>query len=535
MWRDPAQDHPGYSSDDSDDSLASHTSTNNTSCNSEESCGEEVYGDFQVVPRRRQRLVIRPKTHPFSHSPIKSGAMARTVSTVQSSLPTASWSKYMPPEIVSIICSYSTQSTLCQGISLVCRQWYRVAKPYIEYAEKWTLGPLSLEDELVDKMRKGYVHALEIIYYHETPVKRLDAIVGRMAPFDTWKGALERFANIITTPDNSSDERGLAVANSPDNDSVNIPADKDKNQDTMVTLASKLRKVIFRSNTLHSEIFVDSLLPHLHNLRTLTLKAQGYYSMNYVPLTMILNNCKHLTTLSVIGESSQYQRLCRRTLYESASSADNNEEPQMRHTFRLEHFYATKVAVQLPTFTWLIDSCPGLISFEATEIWPNPSLDTQRVQANPAQADAEIETLYEMAANHCPDLERFQVVPGRTYSRGNFYYPYDPNERVNRAHRILNHFTFTRRYFPATRKIDLYSAPPLLWSPSQEECLFLSRLTHIDFYLSESYYGFTEDAQEACQMVLRCARSLTHFKCQDLIRFKPILFSKTVPHETLKL
>ncbi|KAG0325279.1 hypothetical protein BG000_001867, partial [Podila horticola] len=462
--------------------------------NQEDDLGPEIYGDFHLWPHKR---TSKPKIKHFTKAKTRheTPALARH----EVAMSTDSLSTFIPPEIIRIVCSFASQRALCRVLMLVCREWYYLAKPFVKRTGKWLLTTQDAEDTLLEKMRARQIN--ELCLYHRTG--KFLPTTGREEPFNQADSAWARFFSAITTPvyltRNDSTLKGLeAVA-----DIMGTIVLEDTTVPKQCLLAS-VQQIFVSSWSLWQPCLMPALLPYFGKIHTLALCQEGM--MGSIPLFTILDHCHGLQDLSIRGRATHSPNdltVCcagnipapgtTTTTTTSASSGDVD----LWRSYPLKMFSVSGMALELGALKCLIQSCPRMQEFKASDIaiWIFQGPITVKVPQ--AETHLHFAPLYRLAASHCPELSGFCLL-GLQHPQ--IYRPLSRAVDVASA-QALQHFNLTMELFPLARVMSLPTVMGGSWEPDRDTCLYLSQLTHLT--ITQSL-----DSMENLDTILRCAHSL---------------------------
>ncbi|KAG0017183.1 hypothetical protein BGZ81_010863 [Podila clonocystis] len=456
----------------------------------ENNLGPEIYGDFHLWPRKR---TPKPDTKPYSATKARqeTTALARhELTMLMYPLPAV-----IPPEIIRIVCSFASQRTLCHVLMLVCREWYYLAKPFVKRTGKWHCGTQDAEDTLLEKMRARQINELRL--YH----KKFATIptTGREKPFNNVDSAWTRFFSAITTPvyltRNDSTLKGLgAVA-----DIMETMVLEDTAVPKQCLLAS-VQQILVSSWSLWQPCLMPALLPYFSKIHTLTLFQD--LRAGSIPLFTILDNCHDLQDLSINGSAAHApidMAVCTGNTPPDIIPATStySGEINLWRSYPLKKFSVSGMALELGALKRLIQSCPQMQEFMASDIaiWIFQGHITVKVPQN--DTHLHFAPLYRLAASHCPNLSRFCLSGFKNLQR------YAPDPRANDVTdaEALQHFNLTLELFPHARAMSLPTITGGFWEPDRDTCLYLSRLTHLTITQSLNFV-------KNLDTILRCAHSL---------------------------
>ncbi|KAG0346938.1 hypothetical protein BG004_000466 [Podila humilis] len=431
----------------------------------------DIYEDFVLLPpRARSRQVI-------TQAPPKALKIR---------------APYLPPEILGLICEYSSLKSLIQGVQLVCRNWRSVAKLYIGQEGLWRFRTQREEDELISKMQQGSVKILTIL--SEVGQYSYKLREDRKPPFDKWPAALDRFLKRIATW--SIKQTSLRAASA-----------------TGAPLIHNIGKVVLQGQEVCEAAVLDSILPHLGRVHTLEIFPRS----GSVGLHPILNHCKRLESLKITA-------VLEPTIVWSLDSAIQKEfesQPLGWYSFpQLTSFEVKRFGISSTLLTRLISSLPELKSFvyinfylslPLPPLWPMPRPEALKIETHLAP-------FYRQAAAQCPNLEEFMIYP-HSWSRltpegAGGYYGVPPYVLQDESHHVA-HMHHTHTFFRQWTRVSLPWSIPSLWQPSQSLVIYLSDLTHLNLTAacvasSALAKNFTS---QALDLLLRFAVSLENLQC----------------------
>ncbi|KAF9324115.1 hypothetical protein BG006_000862 [Podila minutissima] len=437
--------------------------------NNDDNLDPEVYGDFVLRPPR-------PTARSIHASPLSKPSRIRT--------------PYLPPEIIGLICSFSSPRTIVHSIQRVCRDWHAVAMLYIGQKGLWRFRSQKEEDELLDKMRLGRTNTL-IILDESTPTswrQQLD----RTPPYDKWAPALEKFWRAITISSLEQDNKESATTATTAMSLQTRPIAE-------TSLIQNIGKLVLQGQFICESPFLLPMLPHLgriHTLELLPLKCPRMY------LLPILEHCSRLENLTIRNQNKDKTQVLW-ALEDSVPQA----QPLGWICFRLNYFDATRIHATYGVLSDLISVCPEFRSFKVQDFhleFPLPPLYPMRP---PDQATilAQIRPLYRQAASQCLFLEDFVVAPV-TWSRLSNDEPgYYMTHVTNDATRHSAHMHLLHEFFPQLRQASFALTMPSPWQPTPALCDYLSQLTHLQISGSSNYGVFNS---QVLDVVLRCTKSL---------------------------
>ncbi|KAG0348040.1 hypothetical protein BG004_006247 [Podila humilis] len=520
IWTDvedyPQRDH-GYSTDSQSEDYSNEGSDadiEGDDMDEDEYNEPEIYGDFRLTaPKNKSKPVPTPK--PKSHTttqPVTKYRLAKPRFNLE--LTTDDRKRvYIPPEVIRIVCSFASQETLRAVLSLVCREWYLLAKPFIKRKGAWKFDNQAIEDALLEAMTARHIHHLEV-HYAMFPVK----ITDREEPFDKQDAAWIRFFSAITTPLCPDDAD--AVTEKLGNmclETQALPSTR--------SLISFVEKMTVISKTLWDSYLVPALLPHLSAITSLNL--QQLQKTLSIPLFTILDNCHELQELyiaSVNGLSIDGMTICCDGtpipgVSNDGTSTDSSSSSSLSYPLKI--FEVQWMVLEPNTLSRLCGSCPGLKRVVLESIALRVHYATETILVPIAESHLHLEPLYRLASLSCPDLEVFQICLYQLTYRP--YYSYNTTEYDYVAKMILR---LTSKYFPQTKHLSIFTIPYAdSWQPTPEECLFFSQLTHINVKGQADYPVFAN-----LDKILRCARSLRSLNAQYISfrRPDPLGTAKTI-------
>ncbi|KAF9370241.1 hypothetical protein CPB97_002913 [Podila verticillata] len=433
--------------------------------------GPEIYDDFVLLPPR---------------------PAARFIHASPSSIPSRIRTPYLPPEIIGLICLFSSPRTVVHSIQRVCRDWHAVALLYIGQKGLWRFRSQREEDELLNKLRLGRTNTLTI-FHEPTPSlwrQRLD----RTPPYDLWWPALDKFWRAVTVSSLEQDEESSTTTATPAMELQSRPI-------AASSLIQNIGKLVLQGQYTCDPTALLPMLPHLGRIHTLELNP---VQCSRIPLFPILEHCLRLENLTIRSQQMN-----------SLKIVWTIEDPGLEThllgwtSSRLTFFDAVKVSTTYGVLSNLIGFCPDLRSLKVQDFYlefPLPPLFPMRT---PKQATilAQIRPLYRQAAAQCPNLEEFSVVPvswSRLSSEGHNYHSY-VNHVYEDNTRHSAHMDLTHEFFSHLRQATFTLTMPSPWQPTPALCDYLSRLTHLHVMCSTRHSAFNS---QALDVILRCARSL---------------------------
>lgn len=439
--------------------------------NNDDDLGPEAYGDFMLLPPR-------PTARSIHASPLSKPSRIRT--------------PYLPPEIIGLICSFSSPRTIVHSIQRVCRDWHAVALLYIGQKGLWRFRSQKEEDELLDKMRLGRTNTLIIL--NESIHTSWRQQSERTPPYDQWAPALEKFWRAVTISSLEQDnEEGATTATTAMSLQTRPIAE--------TSLIQNIGKLVLQGQFICESPFLLPMLPHLgriHTLELLPLKCPHMY------LLPILENCSRLENLTIRNQYTDKTKV----LWAVEDSVPQAQPPGWI-CFRLSYFDATRIHATYGVLSDLISVCPEFRSFKVQVFhleFPLPPLYPMRP---PDQATilAQIRPLYRQAASQCLFLEDFVVAPV-TWSRLSSIEPgYYMTHVTNDATRHSAHMYLFHEFFPQLRQASFALTMPSPWQPTPALCDYLSQLTHLQISGSPNYGLFNS---QVLDVVLRCTKSLVN-------------------------
>ncbi|KAG0248211.1 hypothetical protein BG011_000338 [Mortierella polycephala] len=408
----------------------------------------------------------------------------------QVSKPTRIWStaplRHQPDIPISIlkrICYFCSLPSLRINFSLVCKQWYAASQGFIRRVGLWETIGEPYQDTLVERMTSLW--CLEVRMRVQLCRNNTFGISGTP---EQHRAAWEPFLAAITAPletcDHVQDDRSPRSAFRINTTTATSLIDKGSSVPGMtMCLAHNITEITFRVLIQRSDDVVFSLLPHLRNLEHLHIHYHGGATL---PLVNVLEECRALRTVGIYGVH----------LFVAISNTRPNEslppQPLPERAYRLQSFVAENTTFRDDILDWLIDSCPDLRIFKATNT-------TSKSMPRPTRL-ADLEPVYKRAGERCRRLQWFRFIPpsqdGSSLAFG------DPELRL------------LPKYMPWITHMHLtcinqsrmsYSVYPS-WQPDRNTRQILYRLTHLELKAGVSDYV----VPDAVNMVLRCAPALVH-------------------------
>lgn len=432
--------------------------------------GPEIYDDFVLLPPR-------PATRAIHASP--------------SSIPPRIRTPYLPPEIIGLICLFSSPRTVVHSIQRVCRDWHAVSLLYIGQKGLWRFRSQREEDELLDKLRLGRTNTL-IILHESTPSlwrQRLD----RTPPYDLWWPALNKFWRAVTVSSLEQDEESSTTST--------LVMELQSHPIAASSLIQNIGKLVLQGQYTCDSTSLLPMLPHLGRIHTLELAP---VQCSRIPLFPILEHCLRLENLTIRSQQMDSMKIV-------WTIEDPGLETHLLGwtSSRLTYFDAIKVSTTYGVLSNLIGFCHDLRSLKVQDFYlefPPPPLYPMRP---PEQATilAQIRPLYGQAALQCPNLEEFSVVPvlwSRLSSEGHNHHSYSNHVYGDKTHHSA-HMNLVHEFFPHLRQATFTLTMPSPWQPTPALCDYLSRLTHLHVTGNMRHSCFNS---QALDVVLRCARSL---------------------------
>lgn len=450
----------------------------NESCdsNDDDDLGSEIHDDFVLLPPRPS---------------------ARSIHTSPSSKPSRIRTPYLPPEIIGLICSFSSPRTIVHSIQRVCRDWHAVALLYIGQKGLWRCRSQKEEDDLLDKMRLGRTNTLIILYESMLGIwrERLD----RTPPYDLWSPALGKFWRAVTV---SSLVRDSEESSAPATTIMSLQA----RPIAETSLIQNIGKFVLQGEHICESPFLLPMLPHLGRIHTLELLPLKCSRIHLLP---ILEYCCRLENLTI--RSQQSGRI--KVLWALEDSTSSTQSLGWT-CFRLSYFDAVRIEIAYGVLSDLIGVCPELRSFKVKDFhldFPLPPLYPMRP---PDQATilAQIRPLYRQAASQCLSLEEFSVAPV-SWTRLSYDAPaYYTNHVTEDQTRHSAHMHLLYEFFPHLHKATFTLSMPSPWQPTPQLCDYLSQLTHLQVIGSTTYGSFNS---QILDVVLRCTKALVSLVAPD--------------------
>ncbi|KAG0085552.1 hypothetical protein BGZ93_000618 [Podila epicladia] len=438
--------------------------------------GPEVYGDFSLLPPR-------PTARSIHASPLSKPSRIRT--------------PYLPPEIIGLICSFSSPRTIVHSIQRTCRDWHAVALLYIGQKGLWRFRSQKEEDELLDKMRLGRTNTLIIL--NDTLPGSWREQLDRTPPYDQWVPALEKFWRSVTVSlleqDNEESTTTAATAMSLQTRPI-----------AESSLIQNIGKLVLQGQFICESSFLLPMLPHLGRIHTLELLPQKCPCIYLLP---VLEHCSRLENLTIRNQGQLSDKT--KVLWTPEDSPQ--AQPLGWICFQLSYFFATRIHTTYGVLSDLISVCPEFRSFKVQDFhleFPLPPLYPMR-PADQATILAQIRPLYRQAASQCLFLEDFLVAPvnwSRLSSDGHAYSTYYGSHVTNDETRHYAHMHLLHEFFPQLRQATFILTMPSLWQPTPALCDYLIQLTHLHI-IGYPNYGLLNS--QVMDIVLRCTKSLVSF------------------------
>ncbi|KAF9431142.1 hypothetical protein BGZ94_008292 [Podila epigama] len=457
-----------------------------------------LYGDFTLVPHKSINKASITRVKPRSHSKSPRRVL---------------WS--LPPEVLQLICSFSSQATLRQVIRLVSRLWNATAQPFITRAGTWRFDGPEEEAALLDWMRSVHVGSLTVIYNQSLNSK---SRYRRTPPYDRLQEAWMHFFDAISDPipidgsdikqqrqqqEQQQQQRAIEACGSAEkrNDCEKRPLRAKR-----TSLVHHLDTLVLLCNKDFCLRVLKPMLPNLLWLKDLEIHPEGNANIELLP---ILEHCASLESLVIHG--GLWHKL---DVIWTLSPASDVTQVHEWTAYRLTHLDVQACRVGDIVLRNLICCCPQLKSFRVLHFHMIfPQVPLYAYPRPTATIQDKLKPLYNLASTACPRLEEFTLIPSLWTPLNSSEDHYNMN---NDSTRHVAHLNLHQLYFSHLDTITVPFTMPNPWRPSPELCEYFGRVKVL--HIASDPSVSTADATfnpYALDLVLRCASSLIELRARS--------------------
>ncbi|KAF9156684.1 hypothetical protein BG015_002888 [Linnemannia schmuckeri] len=303
----------------------------------------------------------------------------------------------LPVEILELVCTHLSQTTLRHSVNQVCKKWHEVSNRFLRRAGIWK--PVKGAQELLLK-KWPRINTLELWFNG-------DHDFGRNPFYVTTKTAFwDAFVTAITES-SIADKQGEAQRN----DNSHISNDGDSHPMAPSCLLHTIRHLEVRGLYMNYSEVAPDLRGHLQFIKSLTITT--LWDSDSTPLFTILAD---FPTLKSFNFNVQYRKEARLTHGDDEDDIDeavvavDDLSNMFLERYQLQQFFIHGMRTHLRVLQRLLITCPDLRVFHVK----NLNVDTTSGQEGSDDDEEEEEEhrvlcqrLIDLAAKYCPKLERY--------------------------------------------------------------------------------------------------------------------------------
>ncbi|KAG0224272.1 hypothetical protein B0O80DRAFT_434771 [Mortierella sp. GBAus27b] len=455
----------------------------------------DFYGDIRVSPPQSKSTKNKNKNKDYSHT----AKQALFTKIVQPVVDCPSKSLVFPPEVLDLLCSYLSQTTLRHCVSLVCKDWNVVSDKYICRMGVWT--PL---DEEYEKYLLAHMKRLDSLECWFKTDPDIPSEGSNLITSTRSRAAWTRFCAAILMPLEEAVEPTL------DPTQAQVQPLQD-NKDIALKQTCLLHYIKHLSLRGYYLDYKDTLLPMMPQFRFLeTLKLEINTGIMSIQLFDLLNSSPNL--LELVIRIPNYENIN----ILSGSIEDEIPEPleevvnpftahfpvkpkvilppkEFEERYRLRVFDVDKVAIRQHVLERVITTCNELRVFKVTQI------HDQKYFGEFGYRDIRIdeERLMKHAKKCCLHLESFTLFRRRGLSD-------------------ITHLDRTISHFPETRVLSMTCAKELELTNKASALALLPQITVME--VKSSSYAYYDS--KMLDSILCMMPNLLHLDASQVI-FSP--------------
>ncbi|KAF9307181.1 hypothetical protein BGZ74_009887 [Mortierella antarctica] len=392
----------------------------------------------------------------------------------------------LPVEVLEVIFSQLTQSSLRKGTSLVCKEWHRVTEQFISRKGTWKVSGMDYQDDLLERIRVGSVNTLECWFMLDPDVP---GVQSRLVLPKHHAAMWDDFVKKITSPLLDEDMRSCPGTLSRLSKATN-------SRDTPPCLLHLIREIHFHGYDLsHPQHGIVSIIPNLIAIHTLSIHDQDARYTSF-PLTEILRHCPRLERLSIKGSENSQVFIDLLPSEARSLTAGNSMkliptgQSETKQPYRLVELTLRHVSIPVWILERLLGECPLLQVLVAEDMNGGVfgGLDTPFYRE-----PLHLRDLYASAAKLCPQLRRLHL----SHST-------DPPVNVD-LYVAENKETETllRSSFPKIREVIYIPGQGALGS-------IVSNLVYLEILVDRIWHDYSNIDQESFNSALQKMPHLVH-------------------------
>ncbi|KAF9921971.1 hypothetical protein FBU30_007943, partial [Linnemannia zychae] len=351
---------------------------------------EDAYGEYGEI---HLALATKPKRNRGITEP-KTTTQTKIIQPLRE-FPTL---PELPHEILELVCTHLSQSTLRYSFNLVCKSWFHISNRFIRRAAIWKPAA-GVQDILIQQWSKFNTLELWLSQDPDVHFCYISAEFTRklLDPF------LEEITKpIVTNKHSKKDNIWFYNTNKIDNSNKGATA-------ATSCLLHSIRHLRIQGKYISYSDLRPKLHNHLQFIETLTIKTQMAN-----PLFQILKDFTSLKSLSITADilnhgddedniSTTPELLFGSIIYLCDKPWITSPAKAFTDQYRLQHFTVRGVVTDLNVLERLLVTCPDLRSF---------NFYNSKVKALHQQHGSDIERrvrerLINIAAQFCPKLEQY--------------------------------------------------------------------------------------------------------------------------------